>query len=261
MAAAVLSSLVAGTCAALAWRWRPAPARARSLAAATRRAGADPSGLDVVVAGLGRRLAGLAGLAPDASRDLRVGRTVVAALALLPLVPPASLAVVVGSYALPVARRRRRRRIEGAQVLSSLPSTVDLLRLAVASGHNVALAVEAVARRTDGPLADGLRRVVHRTDAGVRRADALDELADMLGEPVRPLVAVLVASDVHGVPVAESLARLSAELRVDRRRRAEAAARRLPVKLLFPLVTCSLPAFALLTVVPLVAASLGSLRL
>jgi hypothetical protein len=33
------------------------------------------------------------------------------------------------------------------------------------------------------------------------------------------------------------------------------------VKLLFPLVLCTLPAFALLTVVPLLAGSLRSLRL
>ena len=38
------------------------------------------------------------------------------------------------------------------------------------------------------------------------------------------------------------------EVRADRRRTGEAAARRVPVKLLFPLVACVLPAFALLTV-------------
>ena len=42
---------------------------------------------------------------------------------------------------------------------------------------------------------------------------------------------------------------------------AEEAARRIPVKLLFPLVGCTLPAFALLTVAPLVAGALRSLRL
>ena len=45
------------------------------------------------------------------------------------------------------------------------------------------------------------------------------------------------------------------------RRRAEEAARRVPGKLLFPLVFCTLPAFALLTVAPLVASALESLRL
>src|SRR3712207_6889914 len=50
-----------------------------------------------------------------------------------------------------------------------------------------------------------------------------------------------------------SLDRLAFEVRADRRRRAEEAARRVPVKLLFPLVLCTLPAFALLTMAPLLA--------
>jgi tight adherence protein C len=54
---------------------------------------------------------------------------------------------------------------------------------------------------------------------------------------------------------------LATDVRADRRRRAEEAARRVPVKLLFPLVLCVLPAFALLTVAPLLAGALGSLRL
>ena len=38
-------------------------------------------------------------------------------------------------------------------------------------------------------------------------------------------------------------------------------ARRVPVQLLFPLVACVLPAFALLTVVPLLAGTLRTLSL
>ena len=48
---------------------------------------------------------------------------------------------------------------------------------------------------------------------------------------------------------------------MQRRRRAEVAARKLPVKLLFPLVLCILPAFALLTVVPVIVSSLRALEL
>jgi tight adherence protein C len=61
------------------------------------------------------------------------------------------------------------------------------------------------------------------------------------------------------VALAPGLERLSLELRLDRRRRAEIEARRVPVRLLAPLVVCVLPAFALLTVVPLLVASLRAL--
>ena len=48
--------------------------------------------------------------------------------------------------------------------------------------------------------------------------------------------------------------------RVTGTRRAASSARRVPVTLLFPLVFCTLPAFALLTVAPLLAGGLRSLR-
>ena len=78
---------------------------------------------------------------------------------------------------------------------------------------------------------------------------------------MRPLVAALVASERYGAPLSSGLERLAVDVRRERRHRAEEAARRIPVKLLFPLVGCTLPAFALLTVAPLVAGALRSLRL
>jgi tight adherence protein C len=92
-------------------------------------------------------------------------------------------------------------------------------------------------------------------------ADALDDIPVRVGDEARPLIGALVHSDRYGAPLLDGLVRLSAELRNDRRRRAEEAARRVPVKLLFPLVFCTLPAFALLTVAPLLAGALRALRL
>ena len=74
--------------------------------------------------------------------------------------------------------------------------------------------------------------------------------------PARPLVDVLLASERYGVPLGDGLDRVAREARLERRRRAEERARRVPVLLLFPLVLCVLPAFGLLTVVPLLVGSL-----
>ncbi len=70
--------------------------------------------------------------------------------------------------------------------------------------------------------------------------------------PVRPLTDTLRTSAQLGAPVAPALGRLANDVRADLRRRAEARARTVPVRLCFPLVACILPAFALLTVVPVV---------
>jgi tight adherence protein C len=71
---------------------------------------------------------------------------------------------------------------------------------------------------------------------------------------------VLVGAERYGTPLLPGLDRLAVDARLDRRRRAEEAARRVPVKLLFPLVLCVLPAFGLLTMTPLLAGALDALR-
>jgi tight adherence protein C len=138
---------------------------------------------------------------------------------------------------------------------------VDLFVVAIGAGLTVPLALRAVAPMAPAPFGDAIAGTVAEVEMGLRTADALESLPVRLGEPVRPLSAALMASERYGVPLAASLERLADEVRRDRRRHAEAAARRVPVKLLFPLVFCSLPALALLSVAPLIAGALRALRM
>ena len=73
------------------------------------------------------------------------------------------------------------------------------------------------------------------------------------------LADTLAAADRDGLPLAPVLERLSVESRAQRRRDADARARQLPVRLAFPLVLCSLPAFVLLAVTPMLIAALSAL--
>ena len=198
---------------------------------------------------------------PDAVAARRLGRAVLGGLIALPVLPVAAPGLALAVWGAPAIAARRARRARADAVVRSLPEVVDLLHLAIGAGLTVPLAVEAVARRARGPLADELRIVVTEVALGRRLADALAEVPIRSGEVVRPVVAALVASDRYGAPLAASLGRLSAEVRADRRRRAEEVARRVPIKLLFPLVCCVLPAFALLTLAPLIAGAVAALRL
>lgn len=178
--------------------------------------------------------------------------------------PPLGLAVAIAAAVRPRTQRARRARQAQAAVEADLPEAVDLLRMCVGAGLTVPLAIAAVSRRADGPVARALGQAAGNAAArGTRLADELDGLAQPhnLGEPVRGLTSVLVGSDRYGHAIGPALERLAAECRADERRRAEARARRVPVLLLFPLVTCILPAFALLTVAPLVAGAFRALRL
>lgn len=160
----------------------------------------------------------------------------------------------------PHRRRARQRRRQQAAIIEELPEAVDLLRLAVSSGLNVHLAVAAVGDRLPGLVGRGLADAAHRAQAGLRLADALEPLPDRIGEPVRPLVRVLIDGDRYGTDLGPALEQVAADSRLLRRREAEEHARRLPLRLLLPLVGCILPAFILLTLAPVIAETLVAMR-
>ena len=250
-------------------RLRPAPARVRALseppARRSRRAGRPPVRPAPPRLPVTERVGAWAlrranrPASPLTAR--RLGSAALAAAVVFPLLPLAAPPAAVLGWAAPAVRAGRveRRRLDA--LAADLPDVVDLLVLAVGAGLTVGLALNEVARRGSGPLAAELRRVADDAGRGRRLADALDDLPARAGEAVRPLVGALVASERYGTPLVSGLERLADEVRRDRRRRAEEAARKVPVKLLFPLVTCTLPAFGLLTVAPLVASAVRSLRI
>lgn len=175
--------------------------------------------------------------------------------------PPLALGVIGVAALRPWLRSRRSEARRRAAVERDVGDVVTLIGLAVNSGHNLIGSLRAAAAHASGPLAEAIGMAVASVDHGVRLADALEVLPESLGEVVRPVVVALTSCDRYGAALGPTLDRLAAEVRVASRQRAEAAARRLPIRLLFPLISCILPAFGLLTVAPLIAGSLRGLRL
>lgn len=171
------------------------------------------------------------------------------------------VAALLAGTAWIVGRRRsvRTRRERERAVARSLPDVVDLLLLCTSAGLSLPVAHPLLAQRAPRPLDAALRTAATEAGAGRPRADALLDAMAPFGDRAERFAHVLVDHLRYGMPLTPGLERLGAELRIDRRRRAEEDARRVPVRLLLPLVSCVLPAFALLTVVPLLAASLRSL--
>ena len=146
-----------------------------------------------------------------------------------------------------VARRGARARRRAVE--RSVPLVLDVLTVAARAGCTPRVALAATAAWSPSATRRHLVDVERRCGLGVSLADALDALA--AAEPALAGVAeVLALSERTGAPTAALLERLAEEARADLRRRAEAHARRVPVRLLFPLVFLVLPAFGLLTVVP-----------
>lgn len=150
--------------------------------------------------------------------------------------------------------RHRRRRIA-----ARLPDAVELLVLAVQSGSTPGRAVHDVAPLVDDAVRPAFDAVVHRLERGRRLADAITALPEMLGPAAAPIADAITAADRYGTPLGPVLDGLASDARDDRRRFAEAHARRLPVRLSFPLVVCTLPSFVLLTIVPALLGALAGL--
>jgi tight adherence protein C len=152
-------------------------------------------------------------------------------------------------------RRLRRTTISGPEA-EAVALTADLLAMAVVAGLTPYLAVEVAARFGPRSAAVPLGTVLSAVGNGLRFADALD--AEAVRSPqLAALLTTLANSERSGAPVGPALGRLAAATRAQARRRAMARARTVPVRLLFPLVFLVLPAFLLLTVAPVVLASLA----
>jgi tight adherence protein C len=155
-------------------------------------------------------------------------------------------------------RAERHARRAAAALDRGLPPALDLLVVALGAGAPPQGAVDVAARWAPEAVAAPLRQVLVTTGLGGSFSDALEALR-VAWPQLAPVAEVLTASARLGAPAAPALARLADEARAASRRRAEARARVLPVKLLFPLVFLVLPAFGLLTVVPALVSAMGRL--
>ena len=161
----------------------------------------------------------------------------------------------------PDLRLARRGREDQEQIRAALPDALDLLAACALAGMSLDRAMRTVAPDVAGPLGDALRVTLRALDAGMRRSAAYRLLAERAPVPeVRSLVRALERAERYGTSVATALVAQAREIRSRRRAAVEEAARAAPVKMLFPLVVCFLPAFVLLTVAPVVLTALRSFR-
>lgn len=185
----------------------------------------------------------------------------IASAAMFLIFPPLAMAPVVVRWVVLSRRRQRQQVAMSSELAQALPDVIDLLTLAVGSGLTPRMAFSASSMWFPEPFRDAAREVMFRCESGESFATALGSASATLGEAARPLISVLIASEADGAALLPALERAGDEARRRRRVAAEERARRIPVAMLFPLVVCVLPAFALLTVVPLLVGTFDSLQL
>lgn len=191
-----------------------------------------------------------------------LGPVVVLAVALL---APGSLVLLgmplaIVAFRVPelvLARSARRRRLAASR---EVPLFLDLLAVTTSAGLPPQFAVRIAAEPLHGPLGDELRGAVGRVDLGRRWRDEMAASANRLAlSDLGRAIGLLLRTQRLGTSLADEMSRLAADVREGARMRAIERARTAPVKMLFPLVFLILPAFLLLTVVPVLLTTVRSI--
>jgi tight adherence protein C len=149
-------------------------------------------------------------------------------------------------YLLPSIMVGRRVKKRQKEMQKALPDALDMLVVSVEAGLGLNQAMVRVSEeiyRISPVLSEQLALVNLEIRAGTSRPEALRNLAERTGlQDISSLVGMLIQTDRFGTSVAQALRVHSETMRTKRRQRAEEAAAKTTIKMIFPLVFCIFPA-------------------
>jgi pilus assembly protein TadC len=162
---------------------------------------------------------------------------------------------VAGSAALLV-----RAPVSGREEISpdDVPMVLDLVGGCLAAGVSWPDALAAAARVSGGALGVACAQAAAALRSGAPAEEAYAGWLDVA--PLAPAARSALRTARSGAATADELHRTAARLRAQRRAEAQQRVRRASVWLVVPLGLCFLPAFVLLSVVPLVIGLVPALR-
>lgn len=158
----------------------------------------------------------------------------------------------------PVFYVRSKLKARQKELQKAMPDMLDLLVVCVEAGLGLNQALVRVADEIDHVslvMSEQLALVNLEMRAGTPRDEALKNLAERTGlTDIKSLVGMLIQTDRFGTSVADALRVHSDTMRTKRRQRAEEAAAKTTIKLVFPLVLFVFPAMFVVVLGPSVIA-------
>jgi tight adherence protein C len=174
-------------------------------------------------------------------RERTVMITMAAALAIVGFLLP--------SYWLSLMVRKRK-----MQIFYDLPDVLDLMTVCVEAGLSMDASIIRISNDRQfsrSPLSKELKIATQETRAGKPRSDALKDMADrVMLDDLRSFISMLIQTEKLGTSLAQSLRIHSDSLRTIRRQKAEEAAAKTAIKLLFPLVFLIMPSIFVVMLLP-----------
>ena len=152
---------------------------------------------------------------------------------------------------LPLMWLNSRVRQRQAAVIKGLPDSFDLITTCVEAGLGLDASLARVAEKVEGPFAEELSLTLREIGMGRARAESLHDLAERTGvADLSIFVNAIIQAEQMGTSIGQVLRVQSDQMRTRRRQRAEELANQAPVKMIFPLVLCILPALFIVILGP-----------
>lgn len=140
------------------------------------------------------------------------------------------------------------------QIFLDLPDVLDLMTVCVEAGLSIDASMIAISQEANfqkSPLVREMKIVLAETRAGKSRIEALRNMGERtMVEDLRSFTSVLIQTERLGTSLAQALRVYSDSFRTIRMQRAEEAAAKTTIKLLFPLIFFIFPSLFVVLLLP-----------
>jgi tight adherence protein C len=165
-----------------------------------------------------------------------------------------TVALTIVGFLAPTFWLRHKMNNRQLEIFHDLPDLLDLMTISVEAGLSMDAAMikvneDELFRKSQ--LAKEMKIAIRETQAGKPRLDALRDMGERtMVSDLKDFAAMLIQTERLGTSLAQSLRVFSDSLRTIRRQRAEEAAAKTAIKLLFPLAFFIFPALLLVILGP-----------
>ena len=162
-----------------------------------------------------------------------------------------SILIMVVVFLLPVLWLNRKIRQRQNLIRRQLPDVIDMLSVCTSAGLSFDQSLQRVSNEWRTQLSWEFGRVVSEMEMGLTRKEALRNLATRLDvSELSSFVSIIIQSDQLGMSISNTLHSLAGQMRIEWRFKAQEEARKLPVKILLPLVFLIFPAMLIVILGP-----------